>query len=185
MKLWLVRHAPVDAPPGLCYGRTDLPAQAEPTRHAAQTIAAQLPSGIALRSSPLQRCRTMAEAVAALRPDLAAPTVDDRLAEIDFGDWEGRRWDDIARADIDAWTADFVDAHAGRCGESTRQFMGRVGAAWDDCRAAQQPQVWFTHAGVIRALQLLQRGVRIPQSAADWPAAVVPHGEARVVDLST
>lgn len=185
MKLWLVRHAPVEAPAGLCYGRTDLQAQVEPTRLAAQAIAAQLPPGIAVRSSPLQRCTAMAQAVAALRPDLAAPAIDDRLAEMDFGDWEGRPWSDIPRSAFDAWTADFVNARAGRCGESTRLFMARVGVAWDGWRTSQQEQVWFTHAGVIRAVHLLQRGVRLPQGAADWPSMPIPFGEACIFELTT
>ena len=31
MKLWLVRHAAVSLPDGLCYGTTDVPALAEAT----------------------------------------------------------------------------------------------------------------------------------------------------------
>ena len=185
MKLWLIRHAPVDAPAGLCYGRTDLSAQVEPMRVAVRAIAAQLPAGIAVRSSPRQRCSAMAQAVVARRADLATPVIDERLAEMDFGDWEGRRWTDIPRSAFDAWTSDFVEARAGRCGESTRLFMARVGAAWDDWRASRQEQAWFTHAGVIRAVHLLQRGVRLPQGSADWPSTPIAFGEACIFDLTT
>ncbi|RYY91072.1 MAG: phosphoglycerate kinase, partial [Comamonadaceae bacterium] len=38
MKLWMARHAPVEAPAGLCYGRTDLPADAAATREAAAAL---------------------------------------------------------------------------------------------------------------------------------------------------
>ena len=36
--LWLVRHAPVLAPPGLCYGATDLPADADALIAAARDV---------------------------------------------------------------------------------------------------------------------------------------------------
>jgi hypothetical protein len=72
--LWLQRHAPVIAEPGLCYGATDLEADAQATLAAAQRIAPLLPAGIVLRSSPLRRCVALANAIAALRPDLVGAT---------------------------------------------------------------------------------------------------------------
>ncbi|MES2532362.1 MAG: histidine phosphatase family protein [Pseudomonadota bacterium] len=177
MKLWLIRHAPVDAAPGLCYGASDLPAQADETQRAAIAMASQLPNGIALQSSPLRRCTALAQAIGALRPDLEHPRLDPRLAEMDFGAWELQPWQQIPRADIDAWTADFADQRAGITGESTRSFMQRVGAAWDAWRATGRDAAWFTHAGVIRAVWLLQRGVRCPRDAAEWPVQPIAHGE--------
>lgn len=183
MKLWLIRHAPVDTAPGLCYGASDLPAQAAETQRVAQAMAPRLPLGIALLScSPLRRCMALAQALGALRPDIAAPMPDPRIAEMDFGAWEMQPWSQIARTDIDAWSADFADAPAGVRGESTRIFMLRVGAAWDAWRATGRDAAWVTHAGVIRAVWLLQRGVRCPRDAADWPAQPVAHGEWQVVD---
>lgn len=177
MKLWLIRHAPVDAAPGLCYGASDLPAQTAATQSAAQAMAPQLPSGMAVRTSPLQRCTVLAQAIGALRPDLDAPAIDPRIAEMDFGDWEMQPWPHIARAEIDAWAADFADGRAGRRGESTRVFMQRVGMAWDAWRTTGRDAAWVTHAGVIRAVWLLQRGVRCPRDAGEWPAQAIAHGE--------
>ena len=111
--LWLLRHAPVLAPPGLCYGATDLPADADATREAAQALAQSLPQGVRLCSSPLQRCERLAQALCALRPDLTLIT-DPRLREMDFGAWEAQPWDAVPRAAFDAWTADF--ATGGRAG---------------------------------------------------------------------
>lgn len=176
MRLWLIRHAPVDAAPGLCYGASDLPAQADETQRAAIAMAHRLPRGIALHSSPLRRCTALAQAIGALRPDLEDPRLDPRLAEMDFGAWEMQPWQQIPRADIDAWTADFADEPAGG-GESTRIFMRRVGVAWDAWRATGRDAAWVTHAGVIRAVWLLQRGVRCPRDAAEWPVQPIAHGE--------
>ena len=41
MRLWLVRHAEVAAPPGLCYGASDLPADAAATRERALAAGAR------------------------------------------------------------------------------------------------------------------------------------------------
>ncbi len=174
--LWLLRHAPVRSAAGLCYGRTDLACAAEATQAAAAAIAPLLPQGIALYASPLQRCATLAAIIAQRRPDLAVET-DSRLAEMDFGSWEGQAWDAIARADFDAWMGDFADARAGVHGESTRRFMGRVGGAWDDWLASGRDAVWVTHAGVMRAVLLLQQGVRCPGTAGEWPNRAIGFGE--------
>mgnify|MGYP003616065946 CR=1 FL=1 len=168
--LWLLRHAPVLAAPGLCYGRTDLPADPAATHRAAESLALQLPRGTVVKTSPLQRCELLALDLQALRPDLAFKT-DARLAEMDFGDWEGQPA--AFAAGLPACGA----APPGEGGESVRALMARVGAAWDDWRASGADALWVTHAGVMRAALLLARGVRLPASAADWPADDLPFGE--------
>lgn len=184
MTLWLVRHAPVLADPGLCYGATNLPADASATRAAAERLARSLPEGTRVVSSPLQRCELLAQILLGLRPDLIY-TVDDRLREMDFGAWELRPWDEVPRADMDAWLADFADARPGGDGESVRTLMARVGAAWDDALAAPPaPTLWVTHAGVMRAAMLLSLGVRLPAQAADWPDTALAFGELLQLPLS-
>ncbi len=177
MKLWLLRHAPVEAEAGLCYGATDLACAAAATEAAAAAIAPLLPAGIAIHASPLRRCAALAQAIGAQRPGLPPAEADPRLAEMDFGAWEGRAWNAIARSEFDAWMADFADGRAGVHGESTRMFMARVGAAWDDWRAWRRDALWVTHAGVMRAAALLQRGVRCPADAGEWPRHAIGFGE--------
>lgn len=181
--LWLLRHGPVDAPAGLCYGRTDLPCAAEATQAVAAQIAPLLPADIAIHSSPLQRCTMLARAIAEQRPALPEVTIDARLAEMDFGAWEGQPWDRIARADFDAWMTDFAEARAGMHGESTRLFMARVGEAWDAWRASRRDALWITHAGVMRAVTLLQQGMRCPVDAGEWPRQPIGFGEWVAVEV--
>lgn len=155
MRLWLVRHARVVLAPGLCYGASDVPADPEHTQAVAATLAASLPAGATLRVSGLSRARQMADAVRALRPDLAAAQTDARLSEMNFGQWELQRWEAIPRSAFDAWMADFADHRFGGV-ESTQQVIARVAGALADTRAAGgEEAVWFTHAGVIRAVQFL------------------------------
>ena len=181
--LWLQRHAPVLAEAGLCYGISDLAADPQATQRAAEALADRLPPGTLVYTSPLQRCELLAQALLGLRPDLTV-NVDTRLREMDFGAWEGRRWDAIPRAALDAWTGDFAHARPADNGETVAELMARVGSAWLDAGRQGADTLWVTHAGVMRAALLLSRGVQLPTSAADWPADALGFGELRVLELS-
>ena len=171
MTLWLVRHAQPLIAPGICYGATDVPADAAATQTVAHALALALPQGTRVMSSPLQRCERLVQSVQGLRPDLTCKT-DARLVEMDFGTWEGQRWDAIDRAEVDAWTAAFETWRCGG-GECVRDVMARVASAWDDAHDATldlpQPIAWITHAGVIRAATLIAHGVRRVTDASQWP----------------
>ena len=200
MNLWLVRHAQPLIDAGICYGRLDMAAEADATAQCAARLAAQLPAGLRMVSSPLQRCEQLAHALHALRPDLAYKT-DARLQEMDFGQWEGRAWQAIPRAELEAWTGDFAQYPAGHDGESVTTFMARVGAAFDDLTLRPQARamaqgttaqgtvvqesgvLWITHAGVIRAVELLAQGVRHIERANQWPVEAPKYGQWRTLAL--
>lgn len=181
MKLWMVRHAQPLVEAGICYGASDMAADSAATQTAAQSLASVLPYGVCVISSPLQRCEQLAQHLRGLRPDLAYEQ-DARLQEMDFGQWEGQRWDAITRAELDGWTEAF---DSWRCGgaESVADVMCRVGAAWDETLARQQPTLWITHAGVIRAAALLARGVRQVHRADQWPAHGPAFGQWQLADI--
>ena len=174
-QLLMVRHAQPLIAPGICYGQLDVPADVEATAASARALVKILPRGVNIISSPLQRCEQLAHVLIGLQPDLSYRT-DPRLKEIDFGQWEGQRWDDIGAAAIDAWVADFAHHQPGG-GESVGQFMQRIAAVWDETAlSADAPTLWITHAGVIRAATLLQAGQRQVASAAQWPASAPRFG---------
>lgn len=152
MQLYLIRHPRPRVEPGICYGRLDLDL-AEPAQAAAARLAPRLPRGVPLWSSPARRCRELAEA---LHP---APRLDERLWEMHFGDWEGRRWEEIGPTALDAWAADpagFVPPG----GESGLHVQARaldfVAAL---ARAGVAEALVVAHAGVMRALLAHQRGL--------------------------
>jgi alpha-ribazole phosphatase len=180
MKLWMVRHAQPLIEAGICYGATDVAADAQATLQAARTLAQLLPAGLAMLSSPLQRCERLSQSICRLRPDLTYKT-DPRLMEMDFGAWEGQRWDAIAPAELQSWTDAF---DTWRCGgaESVNQMMARVSALWDASRASRQNTVWITHAGVIRAANLVASGTRRIYRADQWPVAGPAFGSHQVLD---
>ncbi len=181
VKLWLVRHAQPLIAPGLCYGSRDVAADVQATLDAAHAVAECLPLGAPVLSSPLQRCELLSQWLCRLRPDLIYKT-DDRLREMDFGRWEGQRWDAIPQADYERWTADFAHHRFGGQ-ESVAEFMQRVASVWDEAQAGGQDAVWITHAGVMRAATLLGQGVRQVTQAAQWPRDAPAFGAWCQIDL--
>jgi len=175
VNLWLVRHGTPLVEQGVCYGALDVAVDRHSTRQAAQALADVLPQGIQVLFSPLQRCKLLALDLQGLRADLTYKC-EDRLVEMNFGCHEGRRWDGIAQAVYDDWTADFWNHRFGGL-ESVAELMARVGVAWDEVGLSGQDQVWITHAGVIRAASLLARGVRRIDKASQWPDASPGFGQ--------
>lgn len=153
MGLILVRHTRPDAVPGLCYGQTDLDV-ADTFADEAAVVLSALPKVRRVVSSPLRRCRALAQRIA----DAAGLPldIDERLKEIDFGAWEGRPWAEVPKQEIDAWAEDFLYARP-HGGESVAMLRSRVGAALSDWSARNEPIVIVTHAGVIRAARLEDR----------------------------
>lgn len=181
MKLWLVRHAQPEVATGVCYGRLDVAADATATAQCALALAARLPHATRVRTSPLRRCQQLAQGLLELRPDLAY-TTEPRLQEMDFGLWEGRAWQEIAQAELSAWTNNFAHYAVGHHGESVTQVMARVAAAFDEIDGAPDT-LWITHAGVIRAMDLIARGLRQIERADQWPLDAPDYGQWRTLTL--
>ena len=116
-----------------------------------------------VHTSPLQRC---AEVGRWLRRWGWAHRIDARLIELDFGAWDGRRWAQIAHAEVLAWEADFLH-HAPGGGESLAALRARVG---DFLSAdAATPRLIVAHAGWINTLRTADQAAL---QSADWPAAL-------------
>jgi alpha-ribazole phosphatase len=186
MKLWLLRHARVVLPPGLCYGASDVAADETLTRAGAQAIAPLLPAGLPVRVSDLLRAQQMHRALLDHRHDLGEAVTDPRIREMDFGDWEQVAWDAVPRAAFDTWMADFASHRFGGA-ESVEQLIERVADALDATRAAvggDGAALWVTHAGVIRAAQFLaQHGRRRIASVREWPKDAPETGAWLALDL--
>jgi alpha-ribazole phosphatase len=185
--LWLARHAQPLIGAGVCYGVLDVAADVALTTAAAQSLAAQLPQNTVCRISPLRRCQQLAAVLAKLRPDLSinsSTCTDVRLAEMDFGHFEGQPWATIPKTAVDAWTADFGNHRFGGK-ESANEVMQRVKAALDDSLALNANDVvWITHAGVIRAASLHKQGIHRVTTSEQWPREVVEFGCFKNFDYS-
>ena len=163
--LCLIRHPPVAVPPGVCYGASDVPLAADPLPVAA-ALRPRLPTDFRLVSSPASRCLDLAHTLA------PAPLIDARLTEIDFGDWELRRFDDLPRAEIDCWAADAWGFHPPG-GESADTMARRVLAAWLDFGAGSDDNwVIVSHGGPLRVIA----GTLLDLPRADWLNIDCPQG---------
>ncbi|HJW25053.1 MAG TPA: histidine phosphatase family protein [Rhodocyclaceae bacterium] len=169
MILHLVRHPRPVVPADTCYGRLDV--AAEGVEAAAERLRALLPAGLPVWTSPLTRCRALAEC---LHP---APVVDGRLAEMDFGEWEGRTWQDIGPAALDAWAED-VAGFTFPGGESAWILQRRALACVAEIAVGEA--VLVTHAGVLRMLLAHWLGLE-PEA---WLRLTFPYGTATTVDLA-
>ncbi|MFT9259007.1 MAG: histidine phosphatase family protein [Acetobacter sp.] len=170
----LVRHAAVLAPEGVCYGRTDVALR--PGWEAIASGLSVLAKGVLCRvlyTSPAQRCRDMARFVA--HATGMEVRVDPRLAELDFGMWEGRKWQDIDRAALDAWAADPA-GFAPPGGESGQALHQRALAFWQEIHKAGHNAFVLSHGGPLRILAALAHG-REPHLL----APSMPQGFARVI----
>jgi alpha-ribazole phosphatase len=145
MLLYLIRHPAPQVAAGVCYGGTDL-ALADDATAAAARILPQLPPQLPLFTSPLQRCRQLAEA---LHP---APRCDERLREMHFGEWEMQPWNAVQREALDGWAADPL-GYAPPQGESVGDMRRRVQEFVADVRRQGLPRaVLVTHAGVMKVI---------------------------------
>lgn len=170
MKLWLLRHAAVALPPGLCYGASDVPANAALTQEAAEKAAAFLPTNLTVWTSALGRTRQLGAALQRRRPDLGSLVADARLNEMHFGCWELQPWDAVPRSAFDGWMTDFANHRFGGV-ESTQMVIERVGAALRELNeSGAEEAVWITHAGVIRAVSYwAEHGDAPIASVEQWP----------------
>ncbi len=148
MDIYLIRHTRTAAKPGLCYGQTDM-ALAQSFADDARELKQKLPElapDCSVFSSPLTRCLQLAQTLS------NSVTTDGRLLELNFGDWEGRRFDDIEPDVLKHWTEHFVQTAPPK-GESFEDLYRRTGSFWQDLLATHTEQVLVvTHAGAIRAL---------------------------------
>lgn len=160
MALILARHTRVDLAAGTCYGQADVPLRQphDPPFDAVGRRLGELLARIGgdtrvvqVVSSPLRRARLLADH---LSRDLGLPTVTDpRWMELHFGAWEGRRWDDIPRAESDPWAEDTLH-RAPPGGETQNALIERVRAALAALHpSARQPGdavLVVAHAGPLR-----------------------------------
>jgi alpha-ribazole phosphatase len=169
MELWCWRHPRAQGAAGRCIGLTDLPVDRRKARRLAHRIrAAVRREGLprAVWVSPLARSRAVGRWLA--RWGFGC-RIDARLAELDFGRWDGRPWSAVPWAEVQAWEAD-LRHHAPGGGESLAQLHARVQAFVAERQAAGDRAVLLVgHGGWITAL-VHPLGAEGPIDASRWPA---------------
>ncbi|MEM6832577.1 MAG: alpha-ribazole phosphatase [Sphingomonadales bacterium] len=146
MAITLLRHTTPDVDEGLCYGQLDIPLAAS-FDHEARRLLKTLSRPDCIMTSRLSRCRRLAERIAQrFNCDLE---VSPAFMEMDFGRWEGRRWAEIPRDQLDAWANDFFTARP-HAGESVSMVHERVTRALKKLEERPGQTLIVTHAGVIK-----------------------------------
>jgi len=154
--LYLMRHGEVDEEYHRKFGGT-IDMELSPVgRHQALMLGqyAKRFAFDALYSSPMKRALATADPVAR-EQGLEIRPVDD-LREIDFGEWTGKTWMQVAeeyRINVFNWL-DELEAGRVQGAEAGSDFRARVGAATDRIVAAHAGQKVgvVCHGGVVRAM---------------------------------
>jgi broad specificity phosphatase PhoE len=145
-RLVLVRHCePDEDARGRCYGSLDV-GLSDAGRAHARELAARL-SADAVWTSPRLRARETAAPLA------AEPRVDDDLRELDFGELEGRTFDEIAASEPElyrAWMETPTQVHFPG-GERYADLKARALRSFERIRAEHESAIVVTHGGIIRA----------------------------------
>lgn len=151
MKLFLVRHTHVAVSTEVCYGQSDVNlASSFPEESAMVLRALKNEHFDRIYSSPLKRCVLLAEKIAGEQKII----FDARLKELNFGDWENKRWEDIREETTALFTDYKIDE---RCpgGESFWDLIERVRSFFIEMNDLPESVCVVAHGGVIRAFMAL------------------------------
>lgn len=154
MRFVFIRHGAADGVEGRCIGHTEVPLSVEGIAEIRQLTFDSANIG-RLISSDLSRAAHSAQLISA---SVGTPvTVDARLREMNFGEWDGRTWVELEQTDGDrlaAWMEHWSSA-APPAGETVDMLAARVASFLNDQLVQAQSHrstiVIVAHAGSIRA----------------------------------
>ncbi|TGK07276.1 histidine phosphatase family protein [Leptospira semungkisensis] len=181
MEIILVRHTTPEVEPGTCYGKTDLGLPSSFEKEA-EDVLRLLPSQVhSIRTSPLFRCYSLAEFISKrMESSSFSPAwkVDERIQELNFGDWEGRLWEEIPRSETEPWMEDYVNRRP-PSGETYQELQTRILGSWSDSlqegrsweklkkeegEASEYKEIWVSHGGPIRCAAASALGLPLENS---------------------
>jgi len=150
MEVYMIRHTAVDVPFGVCYGQTDVPLK-DSFEEEAAIVKENLKelSFDAYFTSPLSRCTKLANYCG-----FSDAIYDERLKELNFGDWEMQEFNRIHDPRLTEWFADYLHVPTTN-GESFEQLHARVAEFMEELKTKDYNRVAiFAHGGVLIAAQV-------------------------------
>jgi len=146
MELFVIRHTEVQNPNNLCYGNYDISLKPN-YEHKSKIFFENLPNDLdQIYSSPSKRCTDL------LDLHNLNFNIHNDLRELDFGDWEGKKWDDIDQKHLNYWMEDYV-YRSPKNGEKMIDLYKRsIEFTYKLVELDLQKILLVTHAGVIRSL---------------------------------
>lgn len=151
MNIYAIRHTKPDIESGICYGQSDL--QVANSFTLEQKVVSEKLEGIWfdwVYCSPLQRCRILAESMF----EDEVIVFDDRLKELNFGDWELKSWEDIYSGKYGkVWFDNYQEMKTPN-GESYPEMRKRIESFLSKIKENDYKNIAiFTHVGVIRIMK--------------------------------
>ncbi len=155
MILHLLRHTRPNVPEGICYGQSDVDvassfkSEVEQIRHKLDGIHFSR-----VYCSPLQRCVHLARGIG-IPP--AHISLDDRLMEMHFGEWEMKHWNEIEQhPEAGEWFSDYLHRRVPG-GESYSDVQDRVRTFLMDLIDSEDSEaaLIICHKGVMLAFMAL------------------------------
>lgn len=146
MKVTLIRHTRVGVEKGTCYGWSDVPVANTFEEEAAKVKADLVRYGKfdKVFSSPLTRAHKLATYCG--YPDAR---LDARLKELNMGEWEMKKFDEIEDDNLHKWYDDYMHT-AATGGESFSQLYARVASFLNELKQRDYDNVAiFAHGGVL------------------------------------
>ncbi len=147
MEVYIIRHTPVAVSKEFCYGQSDIPLAYTFAQDINQ-FTTELPKDFeAVFCSPSQRCKDLATALQC--ENIIYETA---IMEMNFGNWENQKWNDINQDELNIWMEDFVHVKTPN-GENLIDLFNRVKLFLDTLREQKHKKVLLiTHAGAIRCI---------------------------------
>ena len=149
MKLYLIRHTKVNTTTNICYGNSDIDV-ASSFNNESSLVLSKLKniSFDKIYSSPLTRCKKLAQTI----PFNGKIEFDNRLKELNFGDWEQKNWEEIYKLpESEKWFNNYTTT---RCpnGESYNDLTNRITSFVKDIKKLSNRKniCIVTHGGPIR-----------------------------------
>ncbi|UYZ82691.1 alpha-ribazole phosphatase [Entomomonas sp. E2T0] len=149
MKLYFIRHTAVDVPQGICYGWSDVGLKDSFNDEA--TVVFEQIKQIKFDhvfTSPLSRCTKLANYCG-----FTNAITDHRLKELNFGDWEMQKWDDIQDPNLQNFYNDWINT-ATTNGESFQDLYKRFIEFINTLPTTIEKAAIFTHGGIINCARV-------------------------------
>ncbi|MDH6357374.1 alpha-ribazole phosphatase [Parabacteroides sp. PF5-9] len=176
MEIYLVRHTSVDVPIGYTYGQTDVPLK--PTFEEEAAVVQSNLSGLSFDrvwTSPLSRCVRLATYCG-----YGDAHREDRIKEINFGDWEMRSWDELSNDPAsDVFFKDWINTSSPN-GESMMDLFNRVSEFLNELKASAYNRVClFAHGGVLTCARIYAGEYEMKEAFDRMPS----YGEVIKIDI--
>jgi len=150
MKFFFLRHTSLKVGSDIFYGQTDLDVSdsfsSELEIIKKKIIVEEIDTKkIKVFSSPLKRCLKLARSIS------DNVIIDDRLKELNLGDWEMKKMGSISRKEIEKWENNLLTYKIPN-GESNRDFLKRLRSFLDEIIKLQEDLMIVAHAGSINGM---------------------------------